>query len=1281
MSLKAITQIQIHLALLILLLFLAIPIHSYAQTTYHVNAATPCTTGCDGTTWAKAFDKLQPAIDAAIEGDEIWVAEGTYYPSKDATGNAAPADNRDKTFYLNKDLTIYGGFPNTGSPMMGDRDWEVHKSTLNGDLSMDDADGLVGEDLQTHATRQDNAYTVVATKNLSEAAIINGFDVQNGNANGEYSFEYRQRNSGGGMYNELSNITLTHCLFYSNSTAESGGGMYSGLSNAVIMECNFSNNFALVGGGVVSRSGTTTLTKCTFSNNISAFNGGGIDIDTGIIESCVFTDNSAGKDGGGISSVGGSNNILVKKCTFSDNSAANWGGAIYFFGGFDTQYHEIDNCSFLRNSAESGGGINVNFNTESSINACIFSNNSATYSGGGINNMSDSKSYVTNSVFSNNSAVNGGGINNSSDCSSYVTNCSFANNSAGTHGGGGIYNQRDGFSDVANCIFWGNGTQIFNGPDGEAAVSNSIVEGGYSEGTIIIDEDPLFIDPTNNDLRISFCSPAIDMGNNAADLDGAESGTETIADISTDLEGNSRIVNETVDMGAYESGAVIEGNLKYCASDNSTNLDAGNWTSYLWSNDSTTPTIEANGGIYTVTITDSHDCTATAEVTVTELADQPSITGNLQYCVSEPFTTLDSGNWTSYKWSTDETSRTIEVSEGTYTVTITNSNGCTGTDEVTVIENENPKPAFNNNTLNENWIVCSEASELKYVLKNEELGSGGNYSNGFDNYATYTWAIQNGSFSENPENKNTSKVYWNAGPETGKILVTVTDANGCQGNTMLSIEVLAPLQPIITGTFDYCRGREATLDAGVYDLAPQTYLWSNGETSQSFSTAEIGVYTVTVTNQEGCTGTAMAEVIATPCLAESGILTTNAATICAGGNVEVSTTNEQINNNYLQYFFLYTQDNLGNTLLQEYTGSNYESGEASASFGGLAAGNYLVCVYNECQDCLPNPSPITTNLDDIYLTGYIQDGCFDIECATITVPEAFEPSMEGSGQVTGTNSSGQNIFIAEICGGTTPYSIDFNSSGGFAAINDYPSSNAGCANYQIVYANGAEWTLTATDANNCTNETVVLSSAGLPSNPLPQIMTVEVGLETCVGDADGSITIEVEGGDGACGNYTYTWSGFNDFNVSVSDLTTGNEVTGLTSGFYHVTITDCAGTTATDDIFVGRKTGRGRGRGGCKTSGGENHNFNENEILTVYPNPFGQETTIELSMAQTSKISLSVYAMDGRKVAAIWKGEPIEGETLYRVTFEADKLPNGLYILELETELGERFYEKLMVEK
>ena len=82
-----------------------------AQTVIYINATA---TGLNnGTSWTDAYNNLQDALDASISGDELWVATDIYFPTKDKTGGSTPANNRDKTFFIDKDLSIYGGFAGT----------------------------------------------------------------------------------------------------------------------------------------------------------------------------------------------------------------------------------------------------------------------------------------------------------------------------------------------------------------------------------------------------------------------------------------------------------------------------------------------------------------------------------------------------------------------------------------------------------------------------------------------------------------------------------------------------------------------------------------------------------------------------------------------------------------------------------------------------------------------------------------------------------------------------------------------------------------------------------------------------------------------------------------------------------------------------------------------------------------------------------------------------------------------------------------------------------------
>ncbi len=138
------------------------------ETTLYV---TPNGTG-DCTSWTNACE-LQDALDMALDGDMIWVAEGTYLPTK----MQEPPDPRTVTFYLVNvvNVKVYGGFPDTGNPIFTDRDWVNHPSVLSG----------CGDP----GTDSDNSYHVV-TVEWPATILMDGFTITAGRAD---------NSAGGGM--------------------------------------------------------------------------------------------------------------------------------------------------------------------------------------------------------------------------------------------------------------------------------------------------------------------------------------------------------------------------------------------------------------------------------------------------------------------------------------------------------------------------------------------------------------------------------------------------------------------------------------------------------------------------------------------------------------------------------------------------------------------------------------------------------------------------------------------------------------------------------------------------------------------------------------------------------------------------------------------------------------------------------------------------------------------------------------------------------------------------
>jgi hypothetical protein len=248
------------------------------------------------------------------------------------------------------------------------------------------------------------------------------------------------------------------------------------------------------------------------------------------VTNCIFTSNRAWRGGGMLNDQGSS--PTVTNCTFTSNEGDYGGGMYNAYGSNST----VTNCTFENNRGNWFGGGMDNKASEPTVTNCTFSGNSAGY-GGGMFNESSGDPIVTNCIFSVNSADYGGGMFSKVSSSPMVTNCTFVGNSATQ--GGGMWG--DYIAIVTNCIFWNDTPDEIYDISSLAIFTYCDIQGGWP-GTGNIDLDPLFEDPANGDYRLAGGSPCIDVGDNSA----------VPADITTDLDDNPRIVNDTVDMGAYE---------------------------------------------------------------------------------------------------------------------------------------------------------------------------------------------------------------------------------------------------------------------------------------------------------------------------------------------------------------------------------------------------------------------------------------------------------------------------------------------------------------------------------------------------------------------------------------------------------------------------------------------------------------------------------------------------------------------------------------------------------
>ncbi|RMD99419.1 MAG: hypothetical protein D6816_14955, partial [Bacteroidetes bacterium] len=252
----------------------------------------------NGSSWTDAYTDLQTAIDLASVCSgvtQVWVAEGTYKPTSGI--------NRFVSFELVDGVALYGGFAGTET-LFSQRDFNTHVTTLSGDIGT--------------SASTDNSYHVFYNSGNNATAVLDGFTISDGYANGGGN-----NNNGGGMYNDKASPTINNCTF-SDHFAVNGGAVY---------------NYGYSTNGVAS----PDFTNCAFKGNLATGDGG-----------AVYNYAYAS---------GGKANPTFTNCVFSGNKANSEGGAIYDYGYyFGIASPTIMNCSFSGNSCYNTSSGSAMFN-------------------------------------------------------------------------------------------------------------------------------------------------------------------------------------------------------------------------------------------------------------------------------------------------------------------------------------------------------------------------------------------------------------------------------------------------------------------------------------------------------------------------------------------------------------------------------------------------------------------------------------------------------------------------------------------------------------------------------------------------------------------------------------------------------------------------------------------------------------------------------------------------------------------------------------------------------
>ncbi len=561
---------------------------------------------------------------------------------------------------------------------------------------------------------------------------------------------------------------------------------------------------------------------------------------------------------------------------------------------------------------------------------------------------------------------------------------------------------------------------------------------------------------------------------------------------------------------------------------------------YAWSNGTTT--ISADNlapGNYTATVTDNTGCNNIKSITIPGDPNAINFTVNTQNTScsdrndgSAEVSIVGGTAGATFAWSTGATTARITgLAPGSYTVTVT-KDGCSAEEMVTV-----QAAALASVTINSDGSSCTGGLPTAITA----VGTGGN--GGF----TYSW-----SNGVNLARINT--------PAAGSYTVTATDSRGCQATRSITLsgERRDPITLTARSNQVSCNATEdgSAMVTAVGGDGNYNYLWSNGRTTASITNIAPGSYTVTVSDNSGCT-------------------TTQAVTVGKVQTFTLSADLNSVNCGTLANGRITLTPNRG--AITDYT-FNWSNGATTASINSLRAGNYNVTVTEMSTGCIvtnqytiveSNPLTISNlSVNDVLCNGDAtgratitvaggsgtftyawsngattaqvtnlragsytvtatdQNGCSIERGITVGQPERIVPNASAMNEMIANDGSA----TADPTGGRQPYTFLWSKEG---------NSNFSRTTRTINNLSPGQYTLRVLDANSCSmTQTVVVA----PSNCTAINISANTVAPTCNG-VIGSISVTVEGGNSP---YTYAWS---------NGKTTAT-IDSLQPGEYCVTVTD-----------------------------------------------------------------------------------------------------------------------------
>jgi hypothetical protein len=709
----------------------------------------------------------------------------------------------------------------------------------------------------------------------------------------------------------------------------------------------------------------------------------------------------------------------------------------------------------------------------------------------------------------------------------------------------------------------------------------------------------------------------------------------------TNAEGCTKTTQIFVPEPPSQAKVSISGGNAFCPGGNSTLQALDGFNTYTWSTGANTDQLTVTqAGTYIVTATDANGCSSTAARTVDQLPLQPVvIRGATSICTGRQSVFTVQGNWQSYQWSTGASSSAINVSQaGTYTITTTNDAGCSGTAAIVLTVNDTLTPSVNqlpyqcdgqitldagSGYANYLWSDGSTNRTLKtnttgyYTVKVSDF-SGCNGSKllfvevpkvlelnveapvsfcegasvkaiSTEGFVTYTWN----------DGVNTAERQISEG---GKYTLIATDINGCSKTAGIDVQEIPNPTLKVNGPTMICTGQEDFL---YLETNAQTYTWSDGSKLPYLEIKGGGEYSITVSNNAGCT--AQAAVL----IEESTVLPANVQQTydCKGGM---------------------------NLAAQEgYNDYNWSLGANTPNVLVKQSGTYELIVTNKdgctaetrVQVAIPAPFVANVAVSDVNVC--------DGTPATLTANSNMGAYEWSTGETTANikvNTDGvYRVIVTDTNGCTDETEINVQLTDKQPPVITCPANQKRCFSDRTV-------TFTLPQATDNCNKLSLVQTEGLPSESVyPEGITINIwevkdgfgNVATCsfsieilpganlslvsLGNDKGNskqgfIDVSVEGKNQP---FTFEWSRNGQPFATTEDLQNVEE------GSYSLVVRDANNCLVANQTFTVSNTS-----GTNLVAAGNS--------LTLLPNPVRDQLTLQLEQVPTQAYGLQLFDLNGR---------------------------------------------------